>query len=561
MKQQGKFRLFLAGALLIGFGAIPVAAAPPEAIAKDLPAGWAAAAIGSDDTLTDKQTVSVANGVFTLEAGGEGLANEQDGGLLVYQKLTGNGSIRVHLLTQKDAADDGMTQTGVSFRAGTAAGALVTRLVYTSGNQLVPEVRTADDALPLAAGEPGSNSVGLVGKGTDKSPAAGRPLGSGIWLAMERTGDTFAWYWSEDGKIWINIGGSTVDLPDEALVGIEASKHGGAGLQTSTLDNVTVSAEPIAPRSISGLALLPRDKSVVVTWNPVSVADGEVTYNVYQVNANATQRQKVAEGVKGSSAVIENLTNGTGYRFGVTAVVNGVESALQLPQPNSNNQNGQRRIGTAVPGPAVLGGLQMFNIGIDDPVSLTVAGDGPDAKINFKATGTNIWQNGDGAPFLAMPIEGNVDVSARFVSGPSQANGGGWENGGVMIRESLDPGSRLAFALLSESNAMEFKRRRAPFLLPTNTDISRDDNTKRPVSMRLVREGDTFTCYYSEDDGKTWIPLGDPNSTDLNQTAKDTLAGFAKTAYVGLTLMSHFTGTEGTVTEANIDHFVIKKLP
>jgi hypothetical protein len=55
--------------------------------------------------------------------------------------------------------------------------------------------------------------------------------------------------------------------------------------------------------------------------------------------------------------------------------------------------------------------------------------------------------------------------------------------------------------------------------------------------------------------------MGDPNSTDLNQTAKDTLAGFAKTAYVGLTLMSHFTGTEGTVTEANIDHFVIKKLP
>jgi hypothetical protein len=558
MKQQGKFGLFLACVLLIGCSAIPVAAAPPDADAKGLPAGWAAAAIGTDDTLKDKQSVSVENGVFTLQAGGEGLGNEQDGGLFVYQKLSGNGSLRAHLLTQVDANDDGLTQTAVSFRAGTEPGALVTRLIYTSGNQLMPEVRTTDDAAPLPAGEPGSNSVGLLGKGTDKSPAAGRPLGSGIWIAIERNGSTFAWYWSDDGKIWINIGASTLELPGEALVGIEASKHSGAGLQTSTLDNITVSAEPIAPRSISGLALLPRDKSVVVTWNPVSVADGDVTYNVYQVNANATQRQKAKEGIKGSSTVIENLTNGTGYRFGVTAVVNGVESALQLPQPNSNNQNGQRRIGTAVPGPAVLGGLHMYNIGIDDPVSLTVTGDGPDAKIDFKATGTNIWQNGDGVPFLAIPIEGDVDVSARFITGPTESDGGGWENGGVMIRESLDPGSRLAFALLSQANPMEFKRRRVPFLLPTNTDISRDDNTTRPVSMRLVRQGDTFTCFYSEDDGKNWIPLGDPSSTELSQTNKDTLPGFAKTAYVGLTLCSHFTGTEGTVTEAQIDHFVIK---
>jgi hypothetical protein len=561
MQQQGKFGSFLAGALLIGSLAFPASAAPPDVDAKGLPSGFATVPLGTDDVLTDKQTVSHENGVFTLQAGGEGLANEVDGGMFVYQALSGNGSIRARLVSQTDGADDGLTQTAVSFRAGTGPGAQVTRLVYTSGNQLQPEVRVTEDAAPLAAGEPGSNSVGLYGLGTDKSPAAGRKIGSGIWIGIERNGNTFAWYWSEDGKVWNNIGGNTLALPAEALVGIEASKHGGAGVQTSVVDNVTIGPELIAPRSISGIALMPRDKSVIVTWNPVAVADGEVTYNVYQINANATNRQKVKEGIKGSSAVIENLTNGTQYRFAVTAVVNGVESGLQTPQPNSNNQNGLRRIGVAIPNPAVLGGLQLYQIGNDDPVSVTVTGEGPSAKINFKASGTNVWQSGDGVPFLGMPIEGNVDISARFVSGPTEANGGGWEHGGVMIRESLDPGSRLAYSQLANNNPLEFKRRRQPFELPTNTSHSREDNTARPITKRQVREGDTFTAFYTEDNGTTWKPLENPDSTGLNATNKDTLPGFAKTAFVGIVLCAHHTGEDGHVTEAEIDNVVIKPLP
>jgi hypothetical protein len=561
MAQLRKFGRWAAAGVLLGMVLFPAAAAPPDVDAKGLPAGFTAAAIGTDDTLTDKQTVSVENGVFTIQAGGVGLGGEADGGIFVHRTM-GNGSFRVRLVSQADAEDDGLTQTGIAIRESLEPGSPVLRLNYTSGNQLVPEVRTAADAEPRAFGEPDSNSIGLVGKGTAKSPAAGRAIGSGIWLGVDREDSTIRFYWSEDGQVWNPIGRATTTFAAEALVGIEASKHGGSAMQTSRLDNVTAGSELIAPRSLSGVSYAPRDASALITWNPVAVTGADVTYNVYSVSANGGDRKKLtAEPIKTSSFLAEGLTNGTKYYFGVTAVVNGVESGLQMPEPNSNNQNGQRRIGMLIPGPAVpvAGGLQMHYIGIDDPATATVTGTGDAAKITFRAAGTNVWQTGDGVPFLAIPVEGDVDVSARLVSGPTESEGGGWEHGGVMIRESLDPGARFVYAEVSREMVMEWKRRRFPAQQNTNTGVGRDDNTARPVSVRIIRKGDNFEGFYSNDNGTTWLPLGDPDDSGLNATNKDTLANFPKTAYIGLTLCPHFTGTEGAYTEAEFDQVVIKK--
>lgn len=536
----------------------PTAAAPPDVDAKGLPAGWQAAPIGTDDTLTDKQSVSVENGVWTLQAGGQGLGGEVDGGLFVYQALRG-GSIRARLIRQNDPEDDGSTQTGVALREGTEPGARVLRLSYTSGNLLVPSVRVSEEGMAQPVGEPGSDSIGLVGRGTAVSPPAGRPLGDGIWIGIERDGSTVRFYWSEDGNVWNEVGRATTAIAEEALIGIEASKHGGSALQTSRLDNLTVSAELIRPRALTEVAYLPRDGSVLVTWRPVAIAGAEVSYNVYRVTANGGQREKLnAEPIKTSSFLVEGLTNGQRYWFGVTAVINGVESGLQMPEPNSNNQNGQRRVGVAIPGPALLGGLQLYHIGLHEPASIQVTGEGAAAKITFRAAGTNVWQTGDGIPFLAIPIEGDLDISARFVKGPTEADGGGWEHGGVMIRESLDPGARFVYAEVPLDNRLEFKRRRAPAQQNIVSFVHRDDNAARPVAVRLTRRGDTFECFYSEDDGRTWLPLGDPDSAALDETSKDTIAGFPKRAFVGLTLCPHFTGVAGRYTEAEIDQFEIK---
>src|SRR5262249_6746133 len=151
------------------------------------------------------------------------------------------------------------------------------------------------------------------------------------------------------------------------------------------------------------------------------------------------------------------------------------------------------------------------------------------------------WEASDGGTFLAMPMAGDIDISAHYTKGPTEDDdGGGWELGGPMIRESLDSGSRFAMAQLAATNALQFKRRNNAYAPPTNTDVNRDDNTVRPITMELIRKGDKFSAFYTEE-GKAKTNLGDP----------DTLDNFAKTPYVGLFLSGH---TEGEYSEADIDN-------
>src|SRR2546421_11753154 len=94
MKQHRNFGLFLAAAALMGCALAP-ASADHKVDAKGLPAGWAAAPLGNelgDDRLLVDQSVSVDDkGVWTISAGGYDLWTENDGGLIVYMKHTGDG--------------------------------------------------------------------------------------------------------------------------------------------------------------------------------------------------------------------------------------------------------------------------------------------------------------------------------------------------------------------------------------------------------------------------------------------------------------------------------------
>jgi hypothetical protein len=567
--QRGRFIhiAVLAGTLaMAGWPGRPALAAPPGVDAKGLPAGWIAAPLGDDDTLQDKQSVTVDNGKWTVVAAGNDLWTEKDGGMIVYQKHTGNGSVTFHLISQTGGCDCGWVKTAAGFRETLDPGSRDVHLSYTSANLLEPAIRLDADQTPThpgrqngGGGDANPRGSSFVGNGGDNVAPAGRPIGSGIWVGIEREGNTFRDFWSNDGKVWTRVAEVTQEFPQDMLAGIEATMHGGSnGPQTSVLDNVNVSNGLITPQSISNIAYLARDKSVLVVWNPAAAPDA--TYNVYRVNQNLSEVKKLnKDPIKESSFVVEGLDNGTQYRFAVSAVVNGVESGLQTPLPQvratrTDTQDAFDSDGTALilpfvaPNAPVLGGFQLMNIGTATPGSVTVTGSGPDAKITLKAGGWDIWEGADGFAFLAMPMSGDLDVSARFVKGPTEVDGGGgWELGGPMFRESMDSGSRFAMAQVARANELQFKRRTAAWALPTNSGKGRDNNEARPVSARLVRKGDTFTAFYSEDNGKTWLPLGDPNT--------DKLDGFAKTALVGIALSAH---SEGKVTEAEIDNFVIK---
>jgi regulation of enolase protein 1 (concanavalin A-like superfamily) len=143
------------------------------------------------------------------------------------------------------------------------------------------------------------------------------------------------------------------------------------------------------------------------------------------------------------------------------------------------------------------------------------------------AAGRDIWDAADQFHFVFSPAAGDLDVAAH-VSSIGYADQ--WSKVGVMIRETLSPGSRHAFALASAGRGFAFQRR------VTTNGVS--DHTAGPASspsgwVRLTRVGNLFTAYVSSD-GKSWQAIG-----------ADTIS-MASSVYVGVAATSHNTGAYST---------------
>ena len=142
----------------------------------------------------------------------------------------------------------------------------------------------------------------------------------------------------------------------------------------------------------------------------------------------------------------------------------------------------------------------------------------------------------DGFRFAYKTLTGDGEIIAR-VTGLDQSNP--WNKCGIMIRESLSPGSRHAFIALTSGNGAAFQNR-----IVTN-GISNSVNTgqgiKAPYWIRLEKKGSKYNAKISPD-GSTWSDLGQPVD-----------AGFGDgiPVYGGLALSSHVIDKLSTATIDN----------
>jgi hypothetical protein len=295
---------------------------------------------------------------------------------------------------------------------------------------------------------------------------------------------------------------------------------------------------------------LARDGAAIVSW--LAPAGNVTGYHVYQQEVatpgtEPTDRVKLtAQPIQEHSLAVPNLKNGTAYRFLVSAIVDGKESDAVGPHPARDGDAGA--LAVVVPHtPVSLSGVELYGhtIGTDFPGSHTVDADG---KIEMKASGWDIWGPADAEYFLAARVAGDFTLTVRCTAGPTiTPDGNTWQLGGPMIRESLDTRSRFAFTQLNRAEDPAFTRRSK---FGADIDDSKDYNTipranneKRPVWLRLQRAGDEFHASYSED-GATWKEIGTGAKLD----------GFAKEAYVGLTLSAR---EDSEYTTAVFDNFRI----
>jgi regulation of enolase protein 1 (concanavalin A-like superfamily) len=175
-------------------------------------------------------------------------------------------------------------------------------------------------------------------------------------------------------------------------------------------------------------------------------------------------------------------------------------------------------------------GLTLWFRGVPASVGNFTAG----PPITMTAGGADIWGTADEYHFDNKRLSGIGSITARVVS---ISNTDLWAKAGVMIRESLEPGSSHAAVVVTPGNGVSFPRRP---LTNGNSESTTQAGLTAPLWVRLTRSGNTFTAEYSSN-GTNWTMLGSP--LDMPMLAD---------VYVGLCLTSHNVNATCTAEFSNV---------
>lgn len=159
-----------------------------------------------------------------------------------------------------------------------------------------------------------------------------------------------------------------------------------------------------------------------------------------------------------------------------------------------------------------------------------------DGKFTLKGSGSDIWDSSDQFHFVYQGLHGDGEITARVTS---LTNTNGWAKAGLMIRESLTPGSRNVSVFMTPDNSVNAQGRESTGGGSYSYRPASLDGLQVPQWVRLVRQGDTITSYVSAD-GADWKQVD----------AKP--LGMGEDVYVGLALTSHDNTQVGTATFENV---------
>ncbi|MHC4727448.1 MAG: hypothetical protein ACYS17_09500 [Planctomycetota bacterium] len=161
----------------------------------------------------------------------------------------------------------------------------------------------------------------------------------------------------------------------------------------------------------------------------------------------------------------------------------------------------------------------------------------PAGTFTMSAAGNDIWNTADEFRYAYKQLSGAGSITAQVLS---VENTHAWAKSGVMIRQTLDAGSKFAAVYITPGNGCRFQARRTP-----GTDATSDtaDNAFTPEQtaitapywIRIERDAaDNFNGYYSSD-GVSWQAMPwNPQKIAMPSNV-----------YIGLAFTSHSSGVIG----------------
>jgi len=165
-------------------------------------------------------------------------------------------------------------------------------------------------------------------------------------------------------------------------------------------------------------------------------------------------------------------------------------------------------------------------------------------SITISGAGADIWGTADEFTFAHKPLNGDCTAIARI---DSLVDTHASAKAGLMIRESLEAGSRFAMSHMTGSNGFRFTTRPATSSAAANDGgqaTAEQDAAREPLWLKLERTGNEFNAYYSNDPAaEGWTP----------SPANPQAVVMGGTIYVGLAVTSHNSGTATTAEFSGIE--------
>src|SRR5712692_5787613 len=346
----------------------------------------------------------------------------------------------------------------------------------------------------------------------------------------------------------------TVSLSASGLpTGVTASFNPTSTNGTSTL---TLSASSAAPVGTATVTITGKSGSLV---NTVLVSLAVTSSQTFGLSASPNTLS-ILQGTSGAIAVTITPQNGftgsvslsaSGLPTGVTASFNPASTtgtstltlaagsaatmgtALVTISGTSGSLTKTTTLTLTVVSAPLPSGWADLDIGAVGP-----AGSASFANSTFTVNGSGqfIWNTADGFNFAYQSLSGDGTIIARVLSASGGATG---QSAGLMIRETLTPGSTNAYALFGGGNSTIYLTDRA-----TTGGTSSSAGNTTPVTLpywvKLARSGSSFTGYASPD-GLNWAQVGSSQTITM-----------AQNVFIGLAISSNDNTRLTTATFDNV---------
>lgn len=443
-----------------------------------LPSPWSSSDIGAVGVAGD---ASLSNGTFTLEGSGADIWGTADEFRYAYQPLSGDGEIIAKVESLENTNE--WAKAGVMIRETLDAGSKHAIMVMT------PEHGAIFQRRPTTGGSSLHNGVGGY-----TAP---------YWVRLVRSGSTLTGYRSPDGSNWTQIGSETISMATDVYVGLAVTSHDDSTLATATFSNVSVQHKPS------------------ITSQLIARGETGTSFN-YAITATNTPTSYDATGLPAGLSV----DTGTGVISG-TPTTSDISSVIISATNLYGTDTDTLALTIADPIPLPWETADIGSVATEGDAYLL------NGMFTLEGSGSDIWGTADEFRYVYQPLSGDGEIIAR-VEDVEDTND--WAKAGVMIRETLDTGSKHAQMVITPNSGISFQNRTATGDTSSHTTVP---GYSAPYWLRLVRSGDTLTGYRS------------PDGSDWTQIGSETIA-MATDAYVGLVVTSHNDGTLCTGTFSNV---------